>query len=225
MSTDKPEALVLASRSPRRKKLLQQLGYAPLCWPADIDETAQADESPSQLVQRLARQKAAYVRESSTPLIVNPDRSDMDCASSHSTGVMTLAAQKCVVIGADTVIDLDGRSIGKPVDRHDCLQTLALLAGREHRVHSGICVIPAFCEDYLEALVTSTVRFGSISDIQAQAYWESGEPLGKAGSYAIQGLGAQFVASLSGSYSGVMGLPLYETAAFLRRAGMDALPT
>lgn len=211
-------SLVLASRSPRRAQLLAQLGLNPVCLAADIDETPQADESPIDLVSRLAVAKAQSCKRT---LIRNRDGKLSGIGDRGAVkSVATLDVNKCVVLGADTVIDLDGKIIGKPQDREECLQTLRDLAGRSHKVHSGVCVLEPASNRRLVQVVTSCVTFGPVSADQAQAYWDSGEPIGKAGSYAIQGLGAVFVENLKGSYSGVMGLPLYETAALLARVGI-----
>ncbi len=132
-----------------------------------------------------------------------------------------------VVLGADTVIDLEGEVLGKPESKPAGLAMLKRLADREHSVLTGVCVLHARFsdsespQDRYEACVNTRVRFGSVSDEQAAAYWETGEPADKAGSYAIQGIGAQFVAFLSGSYSNVVGLPLYETVQMLAQAGLS----
>lgn len=214
---DQREQLVLASQSPQRAQLLAQLGYQHVCFPVDIDETPATGESPGDLVKRLAGQKAQRCRQLQP--VVNP---------ANAVGVESVCSGKsfdileCVVLGADTVIEVDGQVIGKPLDRNDCLQTLRKLAGRTHKVHSGICVLPAHSDDCLVEIQTSLVTMGPISPEAAAAYWNSGEPAGKAGSYAIQGQGAVFVSHISGSYSGVKGLPLYETAQLLARAGLPA---
>lgn len=191
--------LILASQSARRRELLEQVGFAPECCPVNADESVQSDEAPAQLVERLAILKA---------------QTYLDCASPD-------AARGCVILGADTIIDLDGFVLGKPCDETDCINTLLLLSGREHDVLSGVCVLAPDIAKILCRVVTTKVQFSAISESQALAYWNSGEPVGKAGSYAIQGLGAQFVANLSGSYSNVVGLPLYETVQMLDQAGLS----
>lgn len=202
---------ILASASPRREQLLRQLGLEPLCMPVDVDETPQPGETPRGLVERLARLKAMRCLQQLAQAheLVPPDRS-------------------VVVLGADTVIDLDGEVLGKPVGRTEALAMLKRLADREHSVLTGVCVLRAVdgaacgSADRHEACVDTRVRFGPVSDEQAQSYWETGEPAGKAGGYAIQGIGAQFVAFLSGSYSNVVGLPLYETNRLLQQVGLSA---
>jgi septum formation protein len=122
------------------------------------------------------------------------------------------------VLGADTDVVVDDDILGKPRDRDDALAMLARLADREHEVYSAVAVVEgARCES---ALAVTRVRFGPVSPAQAAAYWAGGEPIDKAGAYAIQGCGALFVREIHGSYSGVVGLPLYETAHLLARFGI-----
>jgi septum formation protein len=124
------------------------------------------------------------------------------------------------VLAADTVVVVDDKILGKPADRTDALAMLAQLSGREHEVLTGV----ALAGDKLESrLSASRVRFRHITEDEAEAYWQSGEPADKAGGYAIQGLGALFVSHLEGSFSGVMGLPLYTTAELLRDVGIEPL--
>ena len=192
--------LILASQSARRRELLVQAGFSPECCPVNADESVQSDEAPAQLVDRLALLKAQTYLESVTPEV----------------------GRQCVILGADTVIDLDGHVLGKPGDEADCVNTLLSLSGRVHRVLSGVCVLAPRTDEVLCRVVTTKVHFGVISESQALAYWSSGEPVGKAGSYGIQGLGARFVAHLSGSYSNVVGLPLYETVQMLDQVGLSS---
>ncbi len=201
---------ILASASPRREQLLRQLGFAPLCMPVNVDEAPRLGETPEALVERLARLKAEQCLH------------QLSQAQEQQP-----AGSSVVVLGADTVIDLEGEVLGKPESKPEGLAMLKRLADREHSVLTGVCVLHASfgtadtALDRHEACVNTRVRFGSVSDEQAEAYWETGEPIGKAGSYAIQGIGAQFVAFLSGSYSNVVGLPLYETSLLLQQAGMS----
>ncbi|ASJ76126.1 Maf family protein [Granulosicoccus antarcticus] len=201
---------ILASASPRRQQLLRQLGFDPVCMPVDIDEQAFEGETPAALVTRLACQKA----ERCLQLGFQKDK------PASGNGV--------VVLGADTVIDLDGEILGKPQCKSDGLSMLQRLADREHSVLTGVCVLRADFKSVGSApeknqiCIATQLRFGPVSKAQANAYWQSGEPVDKAGGYAIQGLGAQFVAYLSGSYSNVVGLPLYETNHLLTQAGLSA---
>jgi len=187
--------IVLASASERRSRLLDQIGVVHRCVAADIDESPRAGESPADYVHRLAREKAAAVvvgRAGGRP--ATP------------------------VLAADTTVVLDGRIFGKPADEDDCVAMLSALAGRTHEVLTAVALRH---EGVLrEAGSTSRVTFRAIETQECRRYWASGEPAGKAGAYAIQGLGAVFVSRLDGSYSGVMGLPLYETAGLLDAAGV-----
>ncbi len=211
MSAVQKTRFILASASPRREQLLRQLGFDPLCMAVSVDETPQLGETPVALVERLARLKAERCLQQRI-----------------QAGEQQRAGKSIVVLGADTLIDLDGEVLGKPASKPDGLAMLKRLADREHSVLTGVCVLHVRFSaaeesppDRYETCVITRVRFGSVSDEQAIAYWETGEPAGKAGSYAIQGIGAQFVAFLSGSYSNVVGLPLYETNHLLQQAGLS----
>ncbi|MFK7891974.1 MAG: nucleoside triphosphate pyrophosphatase [Granulosicoccus sp.] len=217
--------MVLASRSERREQLLRQIGLSPASLPVDIDETPLPDECPVELVKRLARAKAIQCRN----VLATPGfsteafdlRQDVGIAASDDRVNDGASHRRFdLVLAADTVIDLDGQVVGKPVSRKHCLQTLSALAGRSHKVHSGVCVLHALSDQVFTDVVTTEVTFGPINARQALDYWETGEPWGKAGSYAIQGLGAVFVVRLNGSYSGVVGLPLYQTVVLLKKAGL-----
>jgi septum formation protein len=187
-------AIVLASASERRSRLLDQIGVTHACVAADIDESQLPGEAPAAYVQRLAREKSGAVV---ARLEVQADQP---------------------VLAADTTVVLDGHVYGKPTDESDCVAMLSALAGRTHEVLTAIALRHGglLCE----ALCTSRVTFRAIGTEECRRYWASGEPAGKAGAYAIQGLGAVFVSRLDGSFSGVMGLPLYETAALLDAAGV-----
>jgi len=183
--------LRLASASPRRRQLLDLIGVPHLVTPADIDETPAAREPASQYVCRLAQGKAAAVRAGHADL---------------------------PVLAADTTVHVDGVILEKPRDESDCLRMLGLLSGRVHEVLTGLCVIGAHGPTVM--LSRTEVAFRRISSDEMRAYWHSGEPHGKAGAYAIQGLGAVFVEKIVGSYTNVMGLPLFETAQVLRSHGI-----
>ncbi len=184
----------LASRSPRRQELLQQLGLAFEVLPADIPEEPGPAEAPADYALRMARGKALAAQ--------------------------ALAPRPLPVLGADTDVVLDGRILGKPRDRAHALELLAALADREHEVYSAVALVQG---DRVETRLSVTrVRFGAVTPDAAAAYWDSGEPADKAGGYGIQGLGAQFVREIQGSYSGVVGLPLYETVELLGAFGVGA---
>ncbi len=187
----KPE-LVLASASPRRFELLQQIGVICRVRPVDIPEIAQPGEAPQAFVERLAREKA--------------------CAG------LAVAAGDAVVLGADTVVVCDGKILGKPANREEGLAMLQQLSGSKHRVMTAVTLTSR--EQILTQVVTTEVQFQILSQAQCERYWDTGEPCDKAGAYGIQGLGAVFVASINGSYSAVVGLPLAETAAMLERFGI-----
>ena len=193
--------LVLASASPRRTELLRQIGVRHQVVPADIDEQRLPAESIEGCVVRLSRAKAWQVWQ----------RLLSAQADDHVSGVL----------GADTVVALDDLLLGKPRDRADALAMLQRLSGRVHRVVSAVALASA--QGLRHALSVSEVRFRKLSLTECAAYWDSGEPCDKAGSYAIQGLGALFIERLTGSYSGVMGLPLFETGELLTAAGLMTL--
>lgn len=184
-------AVVLASRSPRRLDLLAQLGVAPEVVPADIDESPHAGESPVDMVRRLAMSKARAVAER---------------LGDERTGV---------VLAADTTVDLDGENFGQPVDEADAARMLRRLSGRTHRVHTAVAVVRPGSDAPEVEVVTSLVTFQPLNDHVVEWYVGTGEPIGKAGAYAVQGLGGTLVASVKGSWSNVVGLPLTETARLL----------
>ncbi len=186
--------IYLASGSPRRRELLRQIGVTFRLVGADLDETALQGESPVAYVSRLAQAKATMGWE----------------RSRDSGGAPVLAA--------DTAVVLDGRILGKPANMNDAMAMLLRLSGRAHEVLTAVALRTT---GGIEAkLSRSTVTFRSIDPGEARAYWETGEASDKAGAYAIQGFAAIFVMDLKGSYSGVMGLPLFETAALLEAAGV-----
>ena len=185
-------ALVLASASPRRLALLSQIGIIPdRVLTPDIDETPLPGELPRQHAQRLARAKAAAA-----------------------------SAPGALVLAADTVVAAGRRILGKPDTPEQARACLALLSGRRHRVITAV-VLQGPTNRRTERLVESIVAFARLTDRQLRAYLDSGEWRGKAGGYAIQGRAAVFVRFLSGSYSNVMGLPLFETAQLLRGIGWE----
>lgn len=182
--------LYLASQSPRRKALLQQIGVSFVPLTVSVDETPQPGEVPEVYVERMARMKA------------------------RAGLCQDLGDGRFAVLGADTAVVLGNEILGKPADRAHGLAMLRRLAGREHRVLSAVCLADGNHERC--HVVTTRIRFRPIDEEELARYWASGEPIDKAGGYAIQGLGAVFVEALVGSYSGVVGLPLFETARLLR---------
>ena len=196
--------IYLASKSPRRRELLKQIGvqYELLMVReqsprVDVDEAPLHDESGHAYVQRVALLKASLavkvMRERRLPLRL--------------------------ILAADTTVTMDGEVLGKPVDPNDAERMLRRLAGESHQVLTAIAV--AAGGEIKHALSTSFVTFAPLSDDEIRRYVHSGEPMDKAGGYAVQGGAARFIAKLSGSYSGVMGLPLYETTTLLRQCGLQ----
>jgi septum formation protein len=183
--------LVLASASPRRLDLLARIGIVPdLIQPAEVDETPRRGELPRQLASRLAAAKAAAVA----------------------------APTEALVLAADTVVGVGRRILGKPTDAGEARRHLALLSGRRHKVLTAV-VLRRPADRPSSRLVETTVTFQRLTDQQIEAYLDSGEWQGKAGGYAIQGRAEMFVRFLSGSWSNVVGLPLFETAQLLRGVG------
>ncbi|HLT26892.1 MAG TPA: nucleoside triphosphate pyrophosphatase [Zeimonas sp.] len=196
-----PEFVWLASRSPRRQELLRQIGVPFRLLVSDDDEDderlelARPGESPTRYVERVARAKAAAARER----------------------LERLGGPDAPVLASDTTVAIGGRMYGKPADADDARRMLRDLSGRTHRVLTAVVVATARGER--AATQVSRVRFARLKPCEIDDYVASGEPFGKAGAYAIQGEAARFVRRIEGSHSGIMGLPLYETARLLRGAG------
>ena len=187
------------SASPRRRELLEQIGVRYEIADHTVNEDARPGEPATAFVQRLALEKAQSVVNSH----IRPS---------------TQQPLPWPVLGADTTVVCDGHILGKPRDKADAFRMWQLLSGREHRVYSAV----ALCDQRREEvrMSTTTVTFRQLSAQDCERYWASGEPQGKAGAYAIQGLGALFVSAITGSYTGVVGLPLYETAELLSIFGV-----
>lgn len=187
--------LYLASKSPRRRELLGRLGLPFDVLDLDIPEHRLPGEAAEDYVRRVAREKAG-------------------------AGLLTVVGNPAaVVLGADTEVVLDDEVFGKPRDGADAAAMLRRLSGRRHRVMSAVSLVSPARE--VQALSVSEVSFAELSDAEIAAYVATGEPAGKAGGYAIQGGAELFITCLSGSYSGVMGLPLHETACLLREMGLQ----
>ena len=188
--------LYLASVSPRRRELLEQIGVRfHVITGLHVDEALQAGETPDEYVLRLACEKARAGRQ-----VVQDERRG-----------------EAPVLGADTCIELDGRILGKPAGKQDAVAMLKALSDRSHHVLTAICLLQG--RDVYPALSRSTVTFGPLGEREIEAYWQSGEPADKAGAYAIQGYAARFITRLEGSYSGVVGLPLFELSQLLKDIG------
>lgn len=185
--------LILASASPRRSALLDQLRVAHRVQPAQVDESPRPNEPPVAYVARLAADKAQTLWKQLPP------------------------NERLPVLGADTAVAVGDTLFGKPVDREDGLRMLAALSGRTHHVYTAVTLRHSQGVD--SRLSVSEVTFRELTVAEREAYWETGEPQDKAGGYAVQGLAAAFITRISGSYSGVMGLPLAETAELLSCIG------
>ena len=179
--------LILASSSPRRRELLQQLGLEFEIYSPDIDESILAGEDVAAYVERLACAKADAV------LRLFPD---------------------AIVIAADTSLGVDGQILGKPESKAHAFAIWSQISGRKHDVFSGVCVRTQ--QEKSSIVVRTQVEFQSLSLEDMESYWATGEPIGKAGAYAIQGIAARYIPRIEGSYSNVVGLPLYETVQLLQ---------
>jgi len=188
MVAELPVQVYLASASPRRRELLTQIGVRFAVVRVDCEESRAPGEEPEAYVQRVALDKARAGWNAAQPV-------------------------EAPVLGADTEVVLDGRVLGKPRDRDHGMAMLAALAGRTHEVLSAVALVQDGAEKVV--LQRNRVTMRSISASELAAYWETNEPYDKAGGYAVQGLAAVFIERLEGSYSGVMGLPLFETAQLL----------
>jgi len=186
--------IYLASASPRRHELLNQIGIEHLVLNVPAapgeDEPRHAHESPLQYVQRTALEKAIRAQK------------------------FLSIKESAAIITADTTVALGDQVLGKPTDALDAVRILRVLSGKTHKVHT--CVVLTWSGQQWQALSTSEVTFATINDNDIAAYIQTNEPFGKAGAYGIQGYAAKFISRLEGSYSGVMGLPLYETATLLK---------
>jgi septum formation protein len=184
------QPVILASASPRRAELLERMRIPFEVVPSRIDESVRPGENFELYVGRMAREKAAACQI--------PGR---------------------IILAADTIVEIDGRILGKPANREAGIAMLSTLSGREHRVLTAVAVTDG--DQTLTECVTVRVWFTDIGEREAQAYWDSGEPADKAGGYGIQGIGGIFASSIEGSYSAVVGLPLAQTERLLTRIGVD----
>jgi septum formation protein len=193
---DPSAQLILASASPRRRELLGRLGIPFRVIPSDVTEAARAGESPAAYALRVAREKA------------------LDVAHRHPG---------CWVLGADTIVTVDGQILGKPRDAADGHRMLTLLSGRAHQVMTAFVLVGRTGTVFASQVVTSQVAFRPLTDEQIHAYLATGEPFDKAGAYAVQGRGATLVERVEGSYTNVVGLPMDEVRDTLRAAGVSAV--
>ncbi len=193
--TSHNQQLILASQSPRRRELLAQLGYQFSVQASDIDETEEKSETAHNYVLRLAKQKAQHI------LNLLPEAEQANS----------------FVLGSDTSVVFKGKILGKPDNEEDCITTLSLLSNNQHQVLTAIALVSK--NNVQGQVITTDVVFKTLTKAEMSAYWLTGEPQDKAGSYGIQGIAGQFVKTINGSYSAVVGLPLYETAQLLAKAG------
>jgi septum formation protein len=187
-------SIILASASPRRSELLRQIGIEHVVRSVDIDETPMANETPLAYVERVAAEKSL--------------------ACQHQFGL------NLPVLSADTSVICDNEIIGKPRDLEHAIAILSKLSGRTHQVYSAVSLRG---NQHWQAVSISEVSFRSLTLDEITAYWHTGEPCDKAGAYAIQGLASTFINAISGSFSGIMGLPLFETAQLLARQGIRVI--
>ena len=191
--------IVLASASPRRRELLQNMGLDFEIITSDGAEQVFENELPQDTVKRLSSEKALNVAK----------RAPYD---------------DCIVIGADTVVAIDGKILGKPVDEGDAKRMLTLLSGRTHKVYTGVSVIETTSGERVSDYVETEVKFVNLTERQIEKYVSSGEPMDKAGAYGIQDLGAMLVEKINGDYFNVVGLPVSRLARILRdRFGVDTV--
>jgi nucleoside triphosphate pyrophosphatase len=196
MGSSSNSLIYLASASPRRSALLDQIGVAHRVQPVDVDEAAHNGEAPDQYVRRLAVLKAETLWQK------------------------LAASQRQPVLGADTAVVLDDQILGKPRDENDGVRMLSLLSARTHQVFTAVALrASAGCQSRVNV---SEVTFRKLADEEMRRYWRSGEPADKAGAYAVQGRAALFIERIAGSYSGIMGLPLFETGELLTALGAQA---
>jgi septum formation protein len=197
--------LILASQSPRRAELLRNAGYRFEVCPADVDERVRAGEPPEDYVKRLAQEKAL--------------------------AVLATAPAGAVVVGADTTVVLGGECLGKPADAADAQQMLARLSGRLHQVMTGVCVAwrraaeaePGAEVDFEVGVEVTEVNFAAMSGAEIAAYVATGEPMDKAGAYAIQGVASRWIPKIRGCYFNVVGLPVARVSAMLVKARVPRL--
>ena len=190
--TDNPQ-IYLASSSPRRQELLSQMGVSFKVIPQFAEEQHDLKETPEEFVSRLALEKA-------------------------TDGLLRQSNQQIPVLGSDTAVILDGKILGKPKDKEQAINMLLSLSNRTHQVLTAVTLINEYKTEQI--LSTTEVSFSILSNEMCENYWHTGEPLDKAGSYGIQGQGALFIRRINGSYSGVMGLPIYETRILLNQFGI-----
>jgi septum formation protein len=196
MNKKTAQPIILASSSPRRKELLTGLGLEFSVIPSDVSEEMEKSSSPEEMVKELAYRKAEAVARQ---------------------------VDQGLIIGSDTIVVLDGEVLGKPRDKTEAFSMLTRLQGREHEVFSGLSIVDAKTHECETGFQSTKVQMRSLSDREIRLYIATNEPMDKAGSYAIQGIGATLVERINGDYFTVVGLPLALTAKYLRIFGVDIL--
>lgn len=213
--------VILASSSPRRKELLERLGFSVKTIPSNVLELRDDEESPENFVKRMSRAKVLSVVERMRTTMY---AAEQESARPRRTGAAKETGARWVV-GADTIVVLDGQVLGKPKDNIEAVEMLCRLAGNDHVVITGFCIFDVIKNKEGLQAVTSTVRFKNISRQEAEKYVSLGESLDKAGAYAVQGVGAYLVESIDGSYTNVVGLPLCQVIEMMQEMGaQDVLP-
>lgn len=217
--------LILASASPRRKELLEKIGFAVKTVPSDMDETMLPNEEPTEFVKRMSRAKVLGVvaRVKSTLAMQNA----ADSGPGRTGGAVMARGEPPArwVVGADTVVVLDGEVFGKPKDSEQAFDMLQRLSGREHTVITGFCIFDMMKNKEGIQAVVSKVKMKRMTRPEIDKYLSIGESLDKAGAYAIQGVGSYFIEYISGSYSNVVGLPLCQLMEMFEEMGAhDILP-
>jgi len=192
-----PAQIILASASPRRAELLQQIGIKAIVQSVDIDESQKPNEAVNDFVERLALEKA----QRGFDIISNADA--------------------LPVLGSDTIVEIDGEVLGKPENREHAKEILLRLSDKQHEVHTSVAIVTR--DKKVIATSSSHVQFKKLETSEIENYLATGEADDKAGAYAIQGIAAQFVKNINGSFSGVMGLPLFETVELLKQCGIHPL--
>ncbi|MCL6078195.1 Maf family nucleotide pyrophosphatase [Neisseria meningitidis] len=195
-------ALYLGSNSPRRMEILTQLGYQVVKLPADINETVRQNEDPARYVQRMAEEK-------------NRTALTLFCETNGTMPDFPL-------ITADTCVVSDGIILGKPHSQAEAIEFLNRLSGKQHTVLTAVCI--HYRGNAENRVQTNRVVFKPLSSEEISTYVQSGEPMDKAGAYAVQGIGSIFIQSIEGSFSGIMGLPVYETVSMLQDLGYRTPP-
>lgn len=210
MQTNATKIIILASQSPRRVEILKQMGIDCIVMPADIDESQMADETPADYVLRLAKEKAFAV--------FNKINKINKLSKAHRLEKLNSQYANMPILAADTTVALENVIFGKPENDADARQMLKQLSGTQHQVHTAVALV---LNRQIElALSTTLVEMMPLSDAMIVAYIATNEHKDKAGSYAIQGLAGNWIKCIDGSYSGVMGLPVHETAMLLNKIGL-----